>query len=69
MYLRLITLLQKHNLSHFYVWTEDQTGRGSVEVASGLCDLLEKFEFPLENNSLRLFADGCGGQNKDAHVV
>ena len=54
---------------HFYVWTEDQAGRGSVEVASGFCDFLEKFEFPLENNSLRLFAGGCGGQNKNAHVV
>ena len=53
----------------FYVWTENEAGRGSIEVSSALCDFLEKLEFSPQTDNLRLFADGCGGQNKNVHIV
>lgn len=52
----------------FYVWTEDRSGRGSTEVASGMLNHLRTLD--LTNiNHLRLFCDGCGAQNKNNHVL
>lgn len=52
----------------FYQWAENQAARGAVEVSSALCDFLEKYSLT-DENTIRLFCDGCGGQNKNAHVV
>lgn len=52
----------------FYTWTEDQASRGSTEIGSALLAHLRSLDF--ENiELLRLFCDGCGGQNKNAHIV
>lgn len=53
----------------FYTWTEDLAGRGSVEVSSGILDYLRNLEIGSDVTSLRLFSDGCGGQNKNSHMV
>lgn len=52
----------------FYTWTEDMAGRGSVEVASALLEHLDSLNLT-GTKILRLFCDGCGGQNKNSHVV
>lgn len=52
----------------FYVWTEDQAGRGSTEVSSALLHCLNHY-LPENISRVRLFCDGCGGQNKNNHVI
>lgn len=52
----------------FYQWSEDQGGRGATEVGSALLHHLNSLN--LEGKKmLRLFCDGCGGQNKNSHIV
>lgn len=52
----------------FFMWSEDQAGRGSKEVGSALISYLNSLD--LANvKVLRLFCDGCGGQNKNSHIV
>lgn len=53
----------------FYSWLEHQAGRGATEVGSALYDFLKKTEFPESVKELTLFSDGCGGQNKNSHIV
>jgi hypothetical protein len=52
----------------FYIWTEEQAGRGSTEVASALLAYLKSDDLS-QVTHLRLFCDGCTGQNKNNHVV
>lgn len=53
---------------HFFIWTENQAKKGSTEIASALLTYLNSADL-LGVEVLRLFADGCGGQNKNSHVV
>lgn len=53
----------------FYTWTEDQAGRGCTEVGSALLHFLKNIEVEEDTVELRLFCDGCGGQNKNAHII
>lgn len=53
---------------HFFTWTEDQARKGSSEVASALLTFLISADLS-GVEVVRLFADGCGGQNKNSHVV
>lgn len=53
----------------FYSWMEHQAGRGAVEVTSALRDFLLKKVFGPDTKHVRLFADGCAGQNKNSYVV
>lgn len=53
----------------FYMWNETQAGRGAQEISSALIDFLKKSNFDETITSIRLFADGCGGQNKNQHVI
>ncbi|XP_072402171.1 uncharacterized protein [Diabrotica undecimpunctata] len=53
----------------FYTWMEHQAKRGSAETSSALRDFLNKSEFGSGIKQLRLFADGCAGQNKNAHMM
>lgn len=52
----------------FYIWTEDQSGRGATEIGSALLDYLKSLDLTgiIE---IRLFCDGCGGQNKNSHII
>lgn len=52
----------------FYQWSEDQAGRGSVCVSSALLHHLENTVLE-DVETLRLFCDGCGGQNKNQHLL
>lgn len=52
----------------FYCWTENQAGRGSSEIGSALFHYLNTVCLK-EINYIRLFCDGCGGQNKNSHIV
>lgn len=53
----------------FYTWMEHQAKRGSAETSSALHDFLNKEEFGPDIKQIRLFADGCAGQNKNAHMM
>lgn len=55
----------------FYCWLETEGKRGSEEIASVLIEYLEE-KLPTwrpEITAVRLFCDGCGGQNKNRHVI
>lgn len=52
----------------FYTWTEEQAGKGSLEVSSALLSHLKNKDFH-GNNILRLFCDGCISQNKNNIVL
>ena len=52
----------------FYTWSEEQAARGANEVSSALHDFLIKLQTE-HVTEIRLFADGCGGQNKNSHVI
>lgn len=52
----------------FYNWTELQANRGATEIGSALLDFLKTHDFE-GIHSIRLFCDGCGGQNKNSHIV
>jgi hypothetical protein len=53
----------------FYVWTEDQGGKGSIEVSSALLHYLENMTLPDNVKTVRMFCDGCGSQNKNNFVL
>ncbi|KAJ4442245.1 hypothetical protein ANN_12111, partial [Periplaneta americana] len=58
------------NFPNFYCWTENQAKRGAIAVSSALTHFLTNYNFKEKNISLlRLFSDGCAGQNRNAHVV
>lgn len=50
------------------MWTEDQSGRGATEIGSALFDYLKSLDLT-GITQIRLFCDGCGGQNKNSHVI
>lgn len=52
----------------FYVWTEDYAGRGSTEIASALLYHLDSLDYD-GIEKIRLFCDGCAGQNKNSYIV
>lgn len=52
----------------FYVWTEDYAGRGSTEIASALLHHLDSLDYD-GIEQVRLFCDGCTGQNKNSYIV
>lgn len=53
----------------FYTWSEDQAGRGSVEIGSALIHHLRSLNLNVNISKIFLFCDGCAGQNRNAHVV
>lgn len=53
----------------FYTWTEDQATRGSNEIGSALLCHLDSLDIPSNVDNIRLFCDGCGGQNKNSHIL
>nr|CAI5853614.1 unnamed protein product [Callosobruchus analis] len=53
----------------FYSWMKNQAGRGATEISSALLDFLQKTNFAPDIHTLRLFCDGCGGQNKNSCTI
>lgn len=59
--------LQQENVKA-YVWTEDVTSKSANEICSALLHCLNSIN--IENiNTVRLMADGCGGQNKNSFLI
>lgn len=60
------------NKNYSYTWLECESARGANEICSALINLLERLQDTDEFKSakkLRLFCDGCGGQNKNNIVL
>ncbi|KAJ4428442.1 hypothetical protein ANN_24479 [Periplaneta americana] len=53
----------------FYIWNETQAGRGEEEVSSAITDFLNKMDIDNSTTSLKFFADGCAGENKNKHMI
>ncbi|KAJ8870757.1 hypothetical protein PR048_027056 [Dryococelus australis] len=58
----------KTKATHFYLWTEDAYAKGSNQIASSLHHNLNKLNLD-EVTTIRLFSDGCGGQNKYQTII
>lgn len=52
----------------FFTWTENQAKRGCTEVGSALLYYLRSLDLK-DCGTLRLFCDGCGGQNKNSYII
>ncbi|CAL4091729.1 unnamed protein product [Meganyctiphanes norvegica] len=57
--------------SYMFVWEENNAGRGSVEIFSCLHKWLGDYilNTPKHPRNLRIFADNCGGQNKNLNMT
>lgn len=62
------TTLNPENVTS-YLWTDQQLPKNSSVIASALFHVLSKFDFSEEITTVRLFADGCAGQNKNSIVI
>ncbi|CAH2015058.1 unnamed protein product [Acanthoscelides obtectus] len=52
-----------------YLWTEIDARKDSNTIASALQYALKNFDFHPSKETVRLFADGCGGQNKNTNMM
>ncbi|KAB0790260.1 hypothetical protein PPYR_04796 [Photinus pyralis] len=52
-----------------YLWTEIDSRKDSNTIASALNHTLKSFDFDPSIETVRLFADGCGGQNKNTNMM
>lgn len=52
-----------------YTWCEHEYPKGSNEIASCIFHALNTIVISPNINTVRLFADGCGGQNKNSTVI
>ncbi|CAH2010294.1 unnamed protein product [Acanthoscelides obtectus] len=52
-----------------YLWTEIDARKDSNTIASALQYALKNFDFDPSKETVRLFADGCGGQNKNTNMM
>ncbi|KAJ8881620.1 hypothetical protein PR048_018106 [Dryococelus australis] len=59
---------QNKNNKYIYVWTEDAYSKGSNQMSSSLHHRLNKLNLD-EVTTIRLFSDGCGGQNKNQTII
>lgn len=60
----------KNTKSYMYVWNETEAARGSDEVASCLLHWIsERQAGNAEFTILTIFADNCGGQNKNINII
>lgn len=62
------TKLSSQNVT-CYVWTEADRPKGANEIASAIYNTLKSYTFGPEKEIVRLFCDGCGGQNKNSIVI
>lgn len=56
------------NTSFAYLWTENEFPKTANQIASAVYDRLNKTNFE-GINTVRLVADGCGGQNKNSILL
>lgn len=60
---------QNPSNTFIYTWLETEASKGSNQVASALYHRLMNTHFESTNRHVRLFCDGCGGQNKNSTVL
>lgn len=56
------------NKGHFYVWTENEAGRGAQEIASCLTKHIKE-NISDKTTELTLWSDSCGGQNRNIKMT
>ncbi|CAG4978672.1 unnamed protein product [Parnassius apollo] len=61
--------LSEQNNSCLYNWDETESGKGAVSIGSAFYCFLNTQTIPANVKLVRLFCDGCGGQNKNSHVL
>lgn len=76
LYLYNFTVVKGHSKSNLnkencfsYCWTEDKYEKSSNEIASFLLNFLLQTDFHDNTTTVRLVADGCGGQNKNRMIL
>lgn len=60
---------QTRENTFIYAWTEMEGAKGSSEIASCVRHRLSETIYPQNTHTIRLFADGAGGQNKNTIVI
>ncbi|CAH2088243.1 unnamed protein product [Euphydryas editha] len=60
--------LEKENVFMYY-WNEAERPKGSNEISSAVFHCLQNIIIPRTVDTVRLFADGCGGQNKNTTMI
>lgn len=60
--------LEKENVLIYY-WNEAERPKGSNEITSAVFHCLQNIIIPRTVDTIRLFADGCGGQNKNTTMI
>lgn len=55
------------NKGHFYIWTENEAGRGAQEIGSCLLKHIKENLFNV--TELILWSDSCGGQNRNIKMT
>ena len=60
----------QNSTGYMYVWTENTAKRGSVEIYSCLNKYLNDYIYnqSVYPKTLKIFADNCGGQNKNNNI-
>lgn len=53
---------------YFYVWTENEAGRGAQEIGSCLLKHIKE-NLPPDTTELILWSDSCGGQNRNIKMT
>lgn len=52
-----------------YCWTENELAKGSNQIVSAVYHILNSTIFEVNVTKVRLFPDGCAGQNKISMMV
>lgn len=54
---------------HIFYWNETENPKASNQIASAIFHLLKTINIHEDKKTVRLFADGCGGQNKNSTLI
>lgn len=60
---------QSKENTFIYTWKEFDASKGSSEIASCVHHRLSNTEYPSHIDTIRLFCDGAGGQNKNSILI
>lgn len=60
--------LQTRDNTFCYIWTENEYSKGSNQIASAVHHRLSNMNMGT-STTVRLFSDGCGGQNKNKTMI
>lgn len=60
---------QTHDTVMAYTWTENEASKGSNEITSMVCDKLTTLNIMESTQVLKMYCDGCPGQNKNVTMM